>query len=111
MKHRMFCVHDVKANAYMQPWFLHQDGMAMRAFADCVNDPGHNFGRHPADYTLFFIGVFDDSTGMCITQAPMSMGNGIEFIELELGEDDILAPDSVTREGVLYNKEQGDGEA
>ncbi len=108
MKHRMFCVHDVKAKAYMQPWFLHQDGMATRAFADCVNDPEHNFGRHPADYTLFFIGVFDDATGMCITQAPMAMGNGIEFIELELGEDDLFGLRDLD---VTYPKEQGDGKS
>ncbi len=111
MKHRMFCIHDVKAAAFMQPWFLHTDGMATRAFADCVNDPEHNFGRHPADYSLFYIGEFNDSTGMCITQAPMSLGNGVEFISLELtdNEGDLFAEvphgDGTRRVGA------GDGEA
>lgn len=92
MLHKMFCVHDVKAKAYMQPWFLHQDGMAVRCFSDCVNDPEHNFGRHPADYTLFFIGVFDDTSGECTPEVPMSMGNGIAFLNPEdIPDDDFFA--------------------
>ena len=79
MKHKMFVVFDTKANAYMQPWFLTQEGMATRAFTDCVNDPNHNFGRHPEDYILFDIGEFDDQTADIKWQAPRSLGNGIEF--------------------------------
>ncbi len=95
MKHRMFCVHDVKANAFMQPWFLFQDGMALRAFSDCVNDPEHNFGRHPADFTLFYIGVFEDDSGMVVPCTPVSLGNGIAFLKLHTAEepDDLFAGD------------------
>ncbi len=80
MKHKMFVIYDTKANAYMQPWFLTQEGMALRAFSDCVNDADHNFGRHPEDYTLFKIGEFDDANANVTWTAPKSMGNGIEFV-------------------------------
>jgi len=87
MKHKMFVIYDVKANAYMQPWFLTQEGMALRAFSDCVNDKEHNFGRHPEDYTLFNIGEFDDSNAEVTWQTPKSMGNGIEYIKLDTQPD------------------------
>ena len=83
MKHHMFVVYDVKANAYMQPWFLTQKGMALRAFSDCVNDSDHNFGRHPEDYTLFLIGTFDDTNANVLWETPKALGNGIEFVVQE----------------------------
>ena len=93
MKHKMFSVHDVKAGAYFPPWFLHQVGMAIRCFSDCVNDPEHNFGRHPADYTLFEIGEFDDSTGRVEAMVPESRGNGVDFLNAVVVEpDDLFDP-------------------
>ncbi len=89
MKHKMFVIYDSKANAYMQPWFLTQEGMALRAFSDCVNDKDHNFGRHPEDYTLFTIGEFDDLTAEVFWTSPISMGNGITYIKPILDNDTI----------------------
>ena len=79
MIHKMFVIYDSKANAYMQPWFLTQEAMAQRAFADCVNDADHNFGRHPEDYTLFAIGDFDDQSAKVQWTPPISFGNGIQY--------------------------------
>lgn len=63
MKHRVFAVYDVAAGANLPPFMMPRDQQAIRAFTDCVNSPSHQFGAHPKDYTLFFIGTFDDSTG------------------------------------------------
>ncbi len=89
MKHKMFVIFDSKANAYMQPWFLTQDGMALRAFSDCVNDKDHNFGRHPEDYTLFTIGEFDDQTAQVEWITPQTMGNGIAYLKPEMDNDQL----------------------
>ncbi len=86
MKIKMYSVHDTKAAAYLQPWFQTKDALAIRNFADCVNDKNHNFGRHPEDYNLFQIGEFNDQNATIEPNAPKSLGNGIEFIELEIGE-------------------------
>lgn len=80
MIHKMFVIYDSQAKAYMQPWFLTQNGMAQRAFSDCVNDADHNFARHPEDYTLFTIGEYDDQTATLQCHAPHTMGNGIQYI-------------------------------
>ncbi len=86
MKIKMYVVHDSKAAAYLQPWFNSTHALAKRNFADCVNDKTHNFGRHPEDYRLFYIAEFNDHDAKLEPCAPHSLGNGIEFIELELGE-------------------------
>lgn len=84
MKHKMFSVHDRKAGAFLPPFMFHARGMAERVFSDCVNNREHAFGKHPEDYTLFLIGEYDDLTGELIKEsAPVSLGNGVTFLELE----------------------------
>lgn len=64
MFHNVFSVYDNKAKAYLPPFIMHNDAMAVRVFGDCVNSEDHQFGKHPDDYTLFRIGVFDDVKGL-----------------------------------------------
>ncbi len=90
MLHIVFSINDSKAGAFFPPFFFHSEGMAKRAFSDSVNDVEHAIGRHPADYTLFRLGVFDDNSGKIVPQTPLSLGNGVEFIAVELGDDDLF---------------------
>ena len=71
MIQHIFAIHDAKAHAYMQPFFLPTHEMAQRTFGDCINDPNHNFGMHPEDYNLFLIGEFNDLTSEIIYCTPM----------------------------------------
>lgn len=60
---KMFSVFDVKAACYGQPFFMPREEMAVRAFADGVNEdrnPNNNWAKHPEDFTLFLVGEFDD---------------------------------------------------
>lgn len=82
MKHLIFAVHDVKAQAYLPPFILPNAGMAKRVFGDCVNSDSHEFGKHPADYTLFCFGEFiDHETEPFRIETKESLGNGVEFVE------------------------------
>jgi len=67
MIHKIYSVFDSKGESYTPPFFDNAEGRALRTFADCCNDEGHQFGKHPEDYTLFNLGTFCDSTGT-ITQ-------------------------------------------
>lgn len=60
---KIFTVYDNKAKAYITPFFLPTQGMAVREFEYVCNDPTHMFCRFPTDYTLFMIGEFDESSG------------------------------------------------
>ncbi len=64
MKFRLFTIFDTKAKAYLPPFCLGEVGQAIRHFGDSVNNKESAFNKHPEDYTLFEIGVFDDNKGM-----------------------------------------------
>lgn len=77
---KLFTVYDSKAEAYLPPFYLSTRGQAIRAFSDSVNDPNHAFNRHPADYTLFMIGEFDDqNASFNLDHAKTSLGLALEF--------------------------------
>lgn len=90
MIHKMFTIHDSAAGAYLAPFFLHAEGMAIRTFTDCVNDEKHAFSRHPKDYTLMCLGQFDDNTGEITTHQQMKpLGNGLQFVQNESSPDQL----------------------
>lgn len=60
----VYSVYDLKAKAFLSPFFLPQDAMAVRALIDAVSDPTHQFAKHPEDYQLFKLGSFDDALGV-----------------------------------------------
>lgn len=79
-KIKVFTVFDVKSSAYMQPFYMHTVGQAVRAWMDSVNDPKTQFNKHPEDFTLFEVAEYDDETGTHITHVPLiPRGNAIEF--------------------------------
>lgn len=63
MKLFVIAVYDRAADAYMQPGFAQAIGQAVREFSDMVNTPGHALNKHPEDYTLHAIGIWDDNNG------------------------------------------------
>lgn len=64
MKTRVFSIFDAKAAVFGVPFFVHNDAMAVRLFSDLVNDPKSMVARHPEDYSLYFVGTFEDDTAL-----------------------------------------------
>lgn len=89
----VFTVHDSKAQAYLPPFNLPTKEMAVRTFSDTVNDSKHPFGKHPADYTLFHIGTFDDDTGLITNNQDNGkecLGNGVDVLLPQEKQFDLL---------------------
>lgn len=63
MTQHFFAVYDSKAGAFLAPFPANTYGIAERMFSDLVNTDGHQFNRHPADYSLHKIGTFDTDSG------------------------------------------------
>lgn len=63
MESKIYAIYDNKADAFMQPYFAGTAGLALRIFADNVNNPDTMLNKHPNDFCLYEIGVFDDATG------------------------------------------------
>lgn len=74
-----FAVYDVKAEAYLRPFFSETRGLAVRSFGDVVNDPSHEFCKHAEDYTLFAVGIFDTEKGSFVSKVE-SLGNALTFM-------------------------------
>lgn len=58
-------IRDYKAEVFMRPFFAQATGAAVRMFQDEVNRDGTDnmLYRHPEDFGLFEIGLFDDFSG------------------------------------------------
>jgi hypothetical protein len=80
MKLNVYSIFDSAAKAYTSPFFMHNDGLAIRAFQDNVNaEQENNISKHPDQFTLFKIGEFDDATGELKTDVVKSLGTGLEY--------------------------------
>jgi len=86
MIHNIFSVYDNKAEAFLPPFVLPKREMAIRTFADSINNPETQLHKHPADYTLFTLGTFDDEIGKIVPEKT-SLHNGVELWDYTLKED------------------------
>ena len=80
MKQEMFAIKDLKAECFFPPLVAVNEQVAIRIFANCVNDPGHQFGKNPEDFVLFKIGSYDDlDMKMELEPKPVPMHRGDEI--------------------------------
>lgn len=88
---KIFSIHDNKAQAFRTPFYLHQEGEAIRAFQDMANDLKHPVGQHPEDYTLFVLGHWNDTNAHTETfDTPKSLGLALEHrTQFQLDLEDI----------------------
>lgn len=59
----IYAIKDDALNRFMQPFFTHTNAAAIRAFRDHTNEKGSPANMHPGDYTLYYLGNFDEETG------------------------------------------------
>lgn len=77
---KAFSIFDLKARAFITPFFLQNEDVAIRAVGEAVNDAQHAFGKHPEDYVLYEVGGFDDSSGSLeVKVPPVSLGPVARF--------------------------------
>jgi len=101
MKLNIYSIFDTASGLYSRPFFTQSDAEAMRSFSDIAEDAEHPIGKHPEDYSLFRIGVFDDTNGHfvdenneCLVTAleTVSKGRNIKRDNLELPFDTPTSP-------------------
>lgn len=64
MKFVVCAVRDSAMDGFAQPFMAPTAGIAVRGFRDECNraDPNNQLHKHPSDFELFQIAVWDDST-------------------------------------------------
>lgn len=76
MQHQIYAIKDKAANAYLQPIFSVNENTVIRSLKASLTDPNHNFRMHASDYSLYYLGLFDDSTGVLVPlQEPVFVVN------------------------------------
>lgn len=65
-----YVIRDKKVEVFHKPFFLpvsnNPHGEAERGFHTAVSDPQTNMAKYPEDYSLWYIGQYDDNQGMMI---------------------------------------------
>lgn len=79
---KVFSVFDKAAGAYLQPFFMNTKGEALRSFMDALGDEKHQFRRHAPDYSLFYLGEYDEQHGAFLQSngGPELMGQAHELV-------------------------------
>lgn len=80
MRHQVFCVLDKAVQAYLPPFFARSKGEALRSFSEACNDEKHQFHRHAADYTLVFLGEWEDASGIMECAEPARIISAMECL-------------------------------
>lgn len=78
MKEKIFAAFDAKAQVYLPIFQTGTYGSAERSFADAVNSPEHQFGKHPEDYTLMHLGEIDLETGVIEPRQPVVVATALQ---------------------------------
>ncbi|WNK14039.1 MAG: nonstructural protein [Microvirus sp.] len=82
MNINVYSIFDHKAGIYSQPFYAINADVAARMFADLANDKSTSIGKHPADFTLTGLGVFDDGLGRFDNfDHPEHLMNAVQLVE------------------------------
>lgn len=64
MQLKIFSIYDEAVQAYNTPFFMLTRTEAMRAFENMARDENTNISKHKSDYHLYYLGVYDNATGL-----------------------------------------------
>lgn len=88
MKLKLFVVYDSKTESYGVPFFRDFTANALREWSEVASnksDKQNQISKFPADYTLFEIGVFEQSSGSLeLYPTKYNLGLASEHIKSEL---------------------------
>nr|CAI9750253.1 DNA binding protein [Microvirus sp.] len=77
MTMQYYAIKDNKV-AFYNPFLMHNEAEALRAFANLTKDERSEISKAPADYELWHIGQWDDAIGLMTSAGPRYITNGIE---------------------------------
>lgn len=66
----MYSIRDSKGDFYDRIFLQLTHGEAERTFTTIANDPKTPIGQYPEDYDLYFLGEFDNVTGIITPVVP-----------------------------------------
>lgn len=82
MQRIVVAVRDRAMDMYLQPFMVPTVGAAVRSFADEINrhDAEAVMSKHPEDYDLYQIALFDENTGIYSDNKPRQIAVGKDMV-------------------------------
>lgn len=81
MKVRLYSVRDDKAQLATPPVVMQNDAIATRSFGDLVtNGKESQYSLHPEDFSLWFIGEFDNEKLSLEKVVPIKLAQASDFV-------------------------------
>lgn len=81
----LFSVYDKKAEFFSDPFCRLTRSEALRDFSDLVRDNSTSVSRHPEDYALYLLAVFENVSGSwTVRKAPEVISEGIACVPPEI---------------------------
>lgn len=91
---KAYSLFDNKALTYHQPFYAPTDGAAVRMLGDIVTDNNTQPGRHPKDFVLYCVGVWEDGNGRFEAFSPLvHVIDAIALVPAAPPQRDFFAPD------------------
>lgn len=78
----IYTLRDTATEVFLVPMFFHSEAEARRSVGDVVNRKADDniICQHPEHFQLFYIGTFDDSTGIFKTVPPEFVTSAIDLV-------------------------------
>ncbi len=99
MKLNIYTIFDTASGLYMRPFYQQSDGAAVRSFKDIAIDADHEVGKHPEDYSLFRIGVYDDNNAVITVENRDCIATALELVGSARNNKDVGQTDFIKRDG------------
>jgi len=81
---RIICaIKDGAVDAYETTFEVRAQGEALRMFLDEVQNPQSRIHRHPEDFELYKIGMFDEQSGELQGMKPERIARAIDLKEIK----------------------------
>ena len=83
---RVYAIHDSKVEAFNMPFYQRTHGEALRNFEGACSDEKSQFRLNASDYTLYYLGEFDDFSSSFTTEPqPMPLAKASEVLSRSVG--------------------------
>lgn len=86
MMYAIVAVYDSAMEAYGRPIFTASQGVALRSFKEEIVNPESQMSRHPEDYSLWYLGEYNETDGSFRSSKPSLIISGQVAYTDVLGE-------------------------
>lgn len=80
MKKRIYSIFDTKIEAYNTPFTSNTDKEVYRSLYNTVKQGNSTLADYPEDYTVFWIGTFDDTKAEIVSEGKIAIGSVLDIV-------------------------------